>query len=86
MRPVLKLLHVSAYEGFIGSEIKSFIGNYTKLILKLNKERNVMDFNTIVTFPGNSKEPVPVTISIPEMPENRSEVNEIVFVIKPKLI
>jgi len=76
------LLKLNPEESSIGMDVKGFISNYSKLIAKYKKEKKVVDFKTSVTVGGNK--PVAATVTIPEMNEDRSEIDEIVFVIKPQ--
>jgi|GEM_PF-5573971 hypothetical protein len=76
------LLKLNPEESSIGMDVKGFISNYSKLIAKYKKEKKVIDFKTSVTVGGNK--PIAATVTIPEMNEDRSEIDEIVFVIKPQ--
>ena len=80
----IKLLHLSDGEILIGTDIKSSITNYNKLTAKYKKEKKVVQYKASIVPHGNDKEPISVNITIPEINEDRSEIDEIVFVIKPE--
>jgi hypothetical protein len=77
------LLQLNPEESSIGMDIKGFISNYNKLIAKYKKEKKVVDFKTTITANVSGSKTIAATITIPEMQEDRSEIDEIVFVIKP---
>jgi hypothetical protein len=73
----IKLLKINAEENIIGTDVKRFIPNYAKLAVKSKKEAGI---KTSIISAVNSE--INVNIVLPEMPEDRSEIDELVFVIK----
>jgi len=76
----IKLLQINTEENFIGTDVKRFIPNYTKLMAKPNRVKGV-NTNIISTI----KKEIAVAVIIPAIPEDRSEIAEIVFVISPAI-
>ncbi|MGP8217415.1 MAG: hypothetical protein ACLQQ4_17740 [Bacteroidia bacterium] len=81
----LKLLMPNADEGFLGLHIKDILPNSTKLIARLHTENKVVDFKTSFISQDENRLPITVTVTIPEIAKDRSEIDELVFIIKPEL-
>jgi len=78
----IRLLSIDYEEGYFGLNVGKFIKNYPKLISKLKKDGQVKGFNTQIITKDKKKKTLPVTLSIPGIITDKSEIAEIVFIIE----
>ncbi len=82
-REGLKLFKATDPDSFLGLEIKTIVKNFPKLINSLYKHKKVIDFKTSLLLNKKNNTTIPAIVTMPEIASDRSEIDELVFIIKP---